>query len=40
MGWTAAGVGAFFITEWLLHLPLLDVVCFFVVIFRSYDLER
>ncbi len=26
VGWTAAGVGAFFVTEWLLHLPLLDVV--------------
>lgn len=26
IGWTAAGVGAFFITEWLIHLPLLNVV--------------
>ena len=26
IGWTAAAVGAFFVTEWLIHLPLLNVV--------------
>ncbi|CAL8467120.1 g6656 [Coccomyxa elongata] len=31
VGWTAAGVGAFFVTEWLLHLPLLDVLLGFPV---------
>ncbi|EIE26783.1 hypothetical protein COCSUDRAFT_64655 [Coccomyxa subellipsoidea C-169] len=31
VGWTAAGVGAFFITEWLLHLPLLDALLGFPV---------
>ena len=26
IGWTAAAVGAFFLAEWLIHLPLLDFV--------------
>ena len=26
IGWTAAAVGAFFVTEWLIHLPLVNVV--------------
>ncbi|CAL5225357.1 g8160 [Coccomyxa viridis] len=26
IGWTAAAVGAFFLTEWLIHLPLLNVL--------------
>ena len=28
IGWTAAAVGAFFFTEWLIHLPLLNVVSY------------
>ena len=26
IGWTAAAVGAFFLAEWFIHLPLLDFV--------------
>ena len=28
IGWTAAAVGAFFLAEWLIHLPLLNVVSY------------